>query len=337
MSEPTSSETRHAADGERIASLVADAHALLDEAIEREVYSASRSLAGIVILFSGGNDSTTLAHLFKGRATNAAHANTGIGIEQTRQYVRDTCAGWGLPLIEAYPRIGETYRDLVLGRVRSSKPRKRPDGKVYPGGFPGPAMHFVVYQRLKERALEQVRRELVEYPYRQRVIFLAGRRADESGRRKGLGSKDPIERRGSTVWVSPLVNWTKADLNAYRRVYPDVPNNEVSDLLHMSGECLCGAFAHAGELEEIEMWFPDVVAEIRQLEKEVAAGAEEAEIPAERCRWGWGAGKEKPSKVGDLCSSCDARFEQPLLPIGDDCYGGALDEVGYDAHFGGAS
>ena len=300
-------------DEERIAELVADAHGLLDEAISREVYEAKRSLAGVVILFSGGNDSTTLAHLFKDRATHAAHANTGIGIEQTRQYVRDTAAGWGLPLIEAYPRIGETYRDLVLGRVRASKPRTRPDGKVYPGGFPGPAMHYFVYQRLKERALESVRRELVEYPYQQRVIFLAGRRADESGRRKGLGSKDPIERRGSTVWVSPLVNWTKVDLNAYRRVYADVPRNEVSDLLHMSGECLCGAFAHSGELEEIEMWFPEVAAEIRQLEKEVAEVAAEQGIAPERCKWGWGAGKEKPSKVGDLCSSCDARFEQ--LPL----------------------
>lgn len=297
-------------EAERIATLEAEAHALLDEAISREVYEAKRSLAGIVILFSGGNDSTTLAHLFKDRATNAAHANTGIGIEQTRQYVRDTCAGWGIPLIEAYPRIGETYRDFVLGRVRvQCGPSK---GKTpYPGGFPGPAMHFLMFQRLKERALEQVRRELVEYPYQQRVIFLAGRRASESDRRKGLALKDPIERRGSTVWVSPLVNWTKADLNAYRRIHPDVPRNEVSDLLHMSGECLCGAFAHADELEEIEMWFPEVVAEIRQLEKEVAEA--DLDIPREHCKWGWGAGKEAPSKVGALCSSCDSRFEQLSL------------------------
>lgn len=295
---------------ERIDDLVAQAHTLLDEAISREVYEANRCLAGVVILFSGGNDSMTLAHLFKDRATHAAHANTGIGIEQTRQYVRDTCAAWGLPLIEAYPRLGETYRDLVLGRVRVQRgpsKGKRP----YPGGFPGPAMHYLMFQRLKERALEQVRRELVEYPYQQRVIFLAGRRASESDRRKGLALKDPIERKGSTVWVSPLVNWTKLDLNAYRRIYPDVPENEVSGLLHMSGECLCGSFAHADELEEIEYWFPEVAAEIRQLEKEVAEAG--LDIPPERCKWGWGAGKETPSKVGALCSSCDARFEQLSL------------------------
>lgn len=293
-------------DEDRIARLVNDAHALLDEAISREVHEAGRHLSGIVVLFSGGNDSTTLAHLFKDRATHAAHANTGIGIEQTRQFVRDTCAGWGLPLIEEYPLIGATYRDLVLGRVRArTGPNK---GKVvYAGGFPGPAMHYLMYQRLKERALESVRRQLVEYPRQQRVIFLAGRRASESDRRRRLALHDPIERRDNTVWVSPLLNWTKLDLNAYRRLHPDVPRNEVSDLLHMSGECLCGSFGHEGELDEIGMWFPEVAAEIRELEKEVTAAGV---APPERCRWGWGAGKETPSRVGALCSSCDARFEQ---------------------------
>lgn len=32
-----------------------------------------------------------------GTATHAVHANTGIGIERTRQFVRDTCATWNLP------------------------------------------------------------------------------------------------------------------------------------------------------------------------------------------------------------------------------------------------
>lgn len=257
----------------------------------------------------GGGDSTVLAHLFKDRATHMAHANTGIGVEQTREYVRDTVSAWRLPLLEKYPDPWATYRLLVLGQVRArTGPNK---GTVlYPGGFPGPAMHYMMYQRLKERALEKVRRDLVEHPMRQRVVFLAGRRADESDRRKGLRTKGPIERRGSTIWVSPLLDWTSLDLNAYRRAYPDVPRNEVSDLLHMSGECLCGSFAHKDELEEVEMWFPETVREIRELEREVI---EAGVASPERCRWGWGAGKERPSRVGALCSSCDARFEQLTL------------------------
>jgi 3'-phosphoadenosine 5'-phosphosulfate sulfotransferase (PAPS reductase)/FAD synthetase len=56
--------------------------------------------AGWCILFSGGNDSTVLAHMMRHRAQYAIHANTTIGIEATRQFVRDTCAGWELELLE---------------------------------------------------------------------------------------------------------------------------------------------------------------------------------------------------------------------------------------------
>lgn len=274
---------------QRVRRLIGESHAILDDAIASHVTGANRSVAGIVVLFSGGDDSTTLTHMFRNRATAAAHANTGIGIEQTRQYVRDTCEAWGLPLIEKHPPAGSTYRELVMDK-----------------GFPGPGMHWKMYQRLKERCIEQVRSEVVKRPYKERVIFLAGRRAAESKRRKKLADKPPVDQKGSMVWVSPLVNWTKLDLNTYRMLFPDVPRNEVSAILHMSGECLCGAFAHSGELDEIGEWFPHVAEEIRTLEREVEASGRH---PAEKCKWGWGAGKEKPSRSGPLCGTCDDRFK----------------------------
>lgn len=291
---------------------VRDAHAVLDAAIG-QVAEDGKELAGVVILFSGGDDSTALAHMFRERATHVAHANTGIGIEQTRQFVRDTAAAWGLPLLEKHPRYGETYEDLVLGRcVARTGPNA---GTVVWRGFPGPSGHWMMYQRLKERALEQVRNELVSNPRRQRVIFLAGRRSGESQRRAGRfagGELAPVERKGSVVWASPIIDWSKLDLNAYRRAHPDVPRNEVAALLHMSGECLCGAFSHPGELDEIGEWFPGVAAEIRALEQ----AALNAGMPAERCRWGWGADREPRSRTGPLCSSCDSRYQQaPLFDV----------------------
>lgn len=293
----------HEEDVQRIAELTDSAHRILDEAIKTEVTEAGRELAGVVILYSGGDDSTTLADVFRGRATHAAHANTGIGIEATRQFVRDTCAQWGLPLLEKHPLPGQTYRDIVLGRYRAMN-GKQP----WPGGFPGPAAHFMMYRMLKERALRQVRRELVTNSRKQRVIFLTGVRTQESARRlMTTTAAGPIRREGSIVWVSPLIGWSKLDLNAYRRVY-DVPQNEVSALLHMSGECLCGAFAHHGELDEIEDWYPEMAAEIRALEAEVQALGVGDEA---HCQWGWDKNRdrEKPSKVGPLCNSCDERFQ----------------------------
>lgn len=278
----------------RVADLVEEARDLLALAIEKHVTNDGRMVAATVVLYSGGNDSTTLAHIFRRDVDYAAHANTTIGIEETRDFVRNTCEEWGLPLIERKPpRIEDQYRALVLDQ-----------------GFPGPAMHYKMFQRLKERALEQIRRELVANPRKERIVFLAGRRRQESARRANIPE---MERRGSVVYVSPLVNWTKLDLNTYRLMAGDVPRNQASDLIHMSGECLCGAFAAPGERSEIDAWFPTALDEVRELE---AMLADRADIPDHRKTWGWGADPAlkaldgKPSKTGALCSSCDVRFAE---------------------------
>jgi len=279
---------------ERVRKLTTDAGHHLDRIIAEHVTDAGKELAGIAVLFSGGNDSTILAHLFRHRATHAIHANTTIGIEQTRQFVRDTCAGWSLPLLEVKPpRPEDHYAALVLAH-----------------GFPGPAHHYKMFQRLKERGLREARRRIVT-ERGQRVIYLAGRRRAESERRASIPTD---ERQGSVIWCSPLTEWTALDLATYRQIHPDLPRNEVSDLLHMSGECLCGAFAHPGELDEIGDWFPDVAAEIRQLETAIADRADLS--PACR-KWGWGADElarhaDRQYRSGRLCGGCADRWQTAL-------------------------
>lgn len=274
----------------RVQNLIVQANRIYFDAIATHL--GDRQLAATCILFSGGNDSTILAHLMRGHATHAVHANTTIGIEETRQYVRDTCALWDLPLVEETPP--NTYRDLVLGNVRT-----KTGEAVWPGGFPGPGAHGLMYQRLKERALDKARHALgVANSRTKAAVFLAGRRRQESDRRADVPLHEPD---GSVIWCSPLAMWTKPDMNTYRLVYPDTPSNPVAEKLHMSGECLCGAFAHPGELEEIRYWFPEVAAEIDELEAKARARG----IPEPFCTWGHGQGK--PSGSGRLCSSCDAR------------------------------
>lgn len=271
-----------------ISAAITDARASV-LALMDEINKGGRDVVGIVGLFSGGNDSTVLCHMLRGELTHLGHCNTGIGIEQTRQFVRDCAAAWHLPLLEVHPPT--TYRELVIER-----------------GFPGPAQHWKMYQRLKERGLREVRRSLVSGSRRQRVIFVAGRRRAESARRANVPERDTT---GSIEWISPLVDWTDEMMAEYRRMF-DVPRNEVSDQLHMSGECLCGAFATKGELDEIGFFFPEVAAEIRALEAEVQA----AGIPEPQCRWGWGADGGRIQidgqgqfEFGPLCSSCELRAE----------------------------
>ena len=267
----------------RVNALIYQAWQIIDEAVI--THRAGREIVARCVLFSGGNDSTALAHLVRDYATHAVHANTGIGIEQTRQFVRDTCNAWGLPLIE---RHGEDYRELVLDQ-----------------GFPGPAMHWKMYGRLKERALDQARHDLGIARSRTKcALWIAGRRRAESARREDV----PLhESDGTVIWVSPFAMWTKLDLTTYQQMF-DVPRNEVSDLLHMSGECLCGAFAHPGELQEIGDWFPEVREYIEALQADVKA----AGFAEPHCRWGHGQGG-KATNVNRLCSSCSTRAAEWAL------------------------
>lgn len=304
----------------RLDALIGQSRDFLSAAIEENVINEGRMVAALAVGFSGGNDSTTLTHIFRQDIDFALHANTTIGIEETRDFVRNTCEEWGLALMERTPpRETDRYRHLVLTREKGKK------GQAL-GGFPGPAMHFKMFQRLKERAIEQVQREVVTNPRRERFVVILGRRRTESQRRSNVGI---VDRRGSRVNVSPLVNWTKADLNTYRlRAARDgdaLPSNTASDLIHMSGECLCGAFASPGERAEIAYWFPGPFEQIAELESLLR---DRNDIPEHRKTWGWGAdpamkaaettylkrfnvAEPKPS-AGDLCSSCEDRFQATL-------------------------
>lgn len=289
---------------DRVRALLARSAEIVDDALAAHL--GERELVARVVLFSGGNDSTTLLHLARhhlGPVTHTAHANTGVGIEQTREFVRATSAGYGIPLLEvaATPDLADaadTYRALVLR-----------------DGFPGGPLHYKVFQRLKERALDRARRPLgVHRSRKRRALFIAGRRREESFRRQDVPLFEPD---GSVIWSSPLAEWTKLDLNTYRlmhaRTDDPVPVNEVSDLLHMSGECLCGCYAKPDELENIGDWYPEVRVYLEALEAEIA---DRPDIPAHRKRWGWSAYKDRAagaperrpsrprSRAGRLCSSC---------------------------------
>ncbi|MEV0759608.1 phosphoadenosine phosphosulfate reductase family protein [Nocardia sp. NPDC050435] len=264
----------------RVIALTDQANTIVASALAEHL--GTHRLMAVCSLFSGGADSTALTHMFRDRVTHAIHCNTTIGIEETRQFVRATCADWGIPLMEEFPP--QSFRELVIER-----------------GFPGPAMHWKMYQRLKERGLRQARRKLVNDGRHERVLFLAGRRRQESQRRNMI----PLhERIYSVIWASPLANWTSLDLNTYRQMHPDVPTNPVSQLLHMSGECLCGSFAKPNELDEIRTWYPHVAAEIDALAAEVTAAGH----PPPLNQWGHGQGRRR-QRSGALCSSCEASFD----------------------------
>lgn len=245
--------------------------------------------SGVFGLFSGGHDSLCATYmasqhpLFKG----AVHINTGIGVEDTREYVRKTCKEYGWPLIEIHAKedCGQDYDELV---------------KEF--GFPGPPHHGKMYNRLKERGLRKLKRDYKTH-HRDRLVLVSGCREEESVRR--MGTTEPIQPDGVFVWCAAIHYWPKALREQFIEA-AGIPRNPVVANLGMSGECLCGAFARHGELDLIEKHYPDVAARIRKLEKEVQACG---------FKWGWEGRPpesqigwhEQEEEAGMLCWSCDKR------------------------------
>lgn len=238
-------------------------------------------------LFSGGHDSLASTALAAKEPdfTSAVHINTGIGIEETRQFVRDTCQRQGWPLIEMFPDA-KTYEQLILEK-----------------GFPGgPKSHNAMYYWLKQRQVRRLVREHKTGGRFGRVYLVTGIRRDESVRRMGAGIAVPVRRTGAQVWVNPILDWTGKQVSDFIDS-EGLQRNPVVDILHRSGECLCGALAHKAEIQMIDMFFPAAGARIHELERQAAAKG----LP---CVWAARSKRTMNQILGnlELCNSCQLDY-----------------------------
>ena len=221
-------------------------------------------------LFSGGHDSLTATYIasLHSAFTAAVHINTGIGIEATRDFVRNTCAKRKWKLLE--------YK-----ATENTDAEGNPDPQVYEEmvleyGFLGAFMHNKMYNRFKERQLRRLERDFEATPDAP-VLYISGVRSQESVRR--MRHTEIFQPEGRRVWVAPIHDFTKDDCGF---VIKDAGLEFNPVVLHTgkSGECLCGAYAHPGELEEMRFWEETKPAyeRIKALEEKVRA----AGFP-----WGW--------------------------------------------------
>ncbi|HEX5324408.1 MAG TPA: phosphoadenosine phosphosulfate reductase family protein [Capsulimonadaceae bacterium] len=250
-------------------------------------------------MFSGGRDSLVACHMasYLQGFSGCFHANTGIGIERTREYVRQTCRDYGWHLVELHPP--KTYEEFVSEF-----------------GFPGPAMHGMVYNRLKERCV----RDLVRIHKQNRhdnIMLVSGIRQQESRRR--MGYDDPTQKRDSQIWVNPIFYWSRERRDLYIKS-EGLPCNPVADALGMSGECLCGAFAGSkGELPESELRRIAIIDS--SVPKEIERLSRIAKAHGKPCRWGYAPPRENERDIREalelegqtfmpLCSSCHFNKEK---------------------------
>ena len=219
--------------------------------------------------------------------TGALHINTGIGLQSTHDFARRFCAERGIPFFEI--TTTECYESMI---------------EEY--GFPGSGAHFYTYVRLKERPLDAYVAS-VKRKWKDRVALITGVRAEESLRR--MGNCVDINRNGAQVWVAPLIDWSTGDMQAYREKH-SVEMSPASSTIHLSAECLCGAFGSPDELNLIEAFHPDPsVDRIRALERRLAASGNP------RCRWGVtvaGDPRTDGRAPGPMCVGCELRLPMEI-------------------------
>lgn len=269
--------------------LIEDANRILESAI------TEHNPTHVFILTSGGNDSIVPLHLFHKhpRVTAAVHIDTGIKAPDVEPHVQRTCETFGLSLL--------IYRASEHKKADGTPDPQDYDDFVKKHGFPGPAQHGRMYNRLKERQIERLIREHKQN-HHDRIMLITGVRKAESARR--MGYVEEVQRFGARVWVAPVANWDNDSMRVYR-AHHNLPENPASKKLGMSGECLCGAYAKPGELARLEQHYPDIAARLHRLKRESG------------CLWDWEHGPDAQwieagrgqGTIGytPLCTSCIAK------------------------------
>jgi 3'-phosphoadenosine 5'-phosphosulfate sulfotransferase (PAPS reductase)/FAD synthetase len=242
-------------------------------------------------LFSGGHDSLVSTHkaMQEGDADTVAHIDTGIGIPATQEFVEETCEahGWALEIVGS----DFDFEDIVVENQ-----------------FPGPAVHIIMYSKLKERALRKLARRHDGKP-----TFITGVRRDESERR--FRNVDPEMEASSWVWKANIHDFSKRDVEAYIDEH-GLKRSPVKQKYHHSGECLCGAFGNrTEELTLLEAHYPETANRIKELEEKV----QEKHGNDPRSYWAHGNmdNKQMRALLADndesqmmLCASCEAGFKE---------------------------
>ena len=137
--------------------------------------------------------------------------------------------------------------------------------------------------------------------------IISGVRKKESKRRsKRKSYASYINNDGKIFFVCPLFFKSNDWVTKYW-IENNIKRSPVYNTLHLSGDCLCGCFAKSSELKLLQMFHPEVFAEIKRLEKLVKEkGSKEAQKFTT-----WGNNNKSTSDIESqttlesaICSEC---------------------------------
>lgn len=240
-----------------------------------------------IALCSGGADSVAATHaaMTFGPAEEVVYLDTGTGpgdgaVAANGDWIRNWCASNDWPF--RWVKTPDKYAEWVEEN-----------------GYPGPPIHRIAYIKLKDRAIDKVRKDVDG-----ELHCWTGIRRAESEQRMSVAAQD--ERGdGRWYWHKPLVSWSDGRLEAYREWF-DLPVSPVSQEIGRSADCWCGCFGDRTELIDLAAaGFKRHADWLRSFETPEAC-------PREQQYWGGGNYDREDFAVADgrqmtLCSSCDVR------------------------------
>lgn len=221
--------------------------------------------------FSGGDDSIVACHFAATEFGSAVvHCDTTIAMETNYKHVLRTADKLNWQLIVKQAQCSgppKTTRKYINGKRIDLPfdPKSLPTGKWQDGttpyeeycynfGMPGPGQHGRMYQRLKERTFNAIRKEAKQgHDRKAKIVIITGIRSDESKIRAGY--KRAVSKVGGTVWVNPFYWQTAREFELYRQEF-GLPRNPVKPIVGISGDCLCGTMGSSEELKAIEKLEP---------------------------------------------------------------------------------
>jgi 3'-phosphoadenosine 5'-phosphosulfate sulfotransferase (PAPS reductase)/FAD synthetase len=272
----------------------------------RRVLARTPTDGEVLALVSGGHDSLSAMAVVRRSSrvelSGIVHVNTGIGIPQTRTFVKERAKTLGLDYYEVGVPCGEPGQVNEYRRLHEEYP-----ALIRKYGFPGPGAHKYMYWNLKEKPLRRFLDERSDP-----ITLVSGVRRGESDRRMEHVDEEGISEYLGYTTVSPLVDFTGLDVRRYRTAL-DLPMNPVKERLEMSRECLCGAFATRGELRMVRLFYPGVYRRILCLEAMVGAHTATDDGPKKTYgEWGHNRLKdrEQAARQDDqqmlLCDACES-------------------------------
>jgi len=230
-------------------SKILDPNEILDKAIDK-------NLTDFYVGYSGGKDSgialDIVAKNYPDNFKGVLFINTGIATNATVNFVNDYCKQKSYPLFIIKPeqvtkKNGEiySYENLVLRY-----------------GFPKSAFHTSTMFHLKYFPMRKFVNDRIRDG--EKPCIISGVRKFESKRR--MQKFNEYLYNDHKLWFCSPIFYKSNDWVMRYFIENDIKRSPVYNTLHLSGDCLCGAFAKKEELKLLQMFHPEVFTEIKRLE-----------------------------------------------------------------------